>query len=106
MPFVTFECEDGSIHEIMVENGLDHPEGEISEFVDDEGVKRKGVRLVGAFHGGINTKGVSCISTQTRKWDPDVKKHDPQGRAIFEGRRDYEDFVARKRDKGENWFIE
>ncbi len=102
---ITFRCDDGSIHECLLP-GSYCDEGERATFEDDDGVEREGVRLVVGFRGGLNTKGIGCVSRQTRKWDPDVKKYDPEGRAVFDTSRDYQDFIDRKRDRGENWSME
>lgn len=103
---MTFRCDDGSIHEVLGNDPVAHPEGARTAFIDDDGDLREGVRLVVAFEGGLRTKGVACVSTQTRKWDPDVKKYDPDGRAVFDTPRDYQDFIDRKSDRGENWSTE
>ena len=103
---MTFRCADGSIHEVLGNDAEAHPEGERSKFLDDDGLLREGTRLVVGFTGGLKTNGVACISRQTRKWDPDVKKYDPDGRAVFETTRDYQDFIDRKSDRGENWGME
>ena len=103
---LTFRCDDGSIHEVCGLRGADYPEGEIGTFRDDEGVERQGVRLVVGFDGALKTGGLAGVSTQVRRWDPDVKKHTKEGRAVFDGKRDLEDFIARKRDRGEDWGIE
>lgn len=103
---LTFQCEDGSIHEVCGVRGADYPEGEVGTFLDDDGVERQGVRIVASFDGGLKTGGKACVSRQLRRWDPDVKKHNKEGHAVFDSRRDLEDLIARKRDRGEDWSIE
>lgn len=102
---ITFYCEDGGVIE-TVGLRLVHAEiGETMEFEDDEGVSRVGHR-VDIVPAPPRTRGFACVTRQFRKFDPDLKKHNPNGDGVIESRRDYEDVIARKRDKGENWHLE
>ena len=103
---ITFRCDDGTIHEVCGLRSADYPEGERGTFLDNDEIEREGVRLVVGYTGGLKTSGVACVSRQTRKWDLDVKKYDPDGRAVFDTTRDYQDFIDRKRDRGEDWSME
>ncbi len=102
---ITFQCDDGSIHECVLP-GSYCDEGDEAVFMDDDGNERRGIRIVTAFNGLLRTHGYAGVSTQARKWDPDAKAHDPDGRPLMKGKRDWEDYAARKRDLGENWTVE
>lgn len=103
---ITFRCEDGSVHEVIGLRGSDYPEGEWHNFIDNDGVERYGERLIVVPKSAPRTGGYAGFTRQTRKWDPDFDKHTKDGHGAWESRRELEQVIARKRDKGENWQIE